>query len=215
MGVYDNATGIEQRLVASRKEMRNLWEETLKVSSEMDWSDYNPDSYPDIFRWWRPVNQFLAIIGENFYRPFHTLFCLKEFFIQHFNLNPSVNFKKIMGDINKSPVRRKMYDYTIKGGAEGSNQNLVTVINGEDEIGALIHCLHSSNASELIEIENYQFISDSKNACEEKYQKKIDVYIITNAEKFTSNAVELAKENNIRLICQNEFMAFIANIETD
>ena len=81
----------------------------------------------------------------------------------------------------------------------------VVVQSTADDTGLLIQCKHTENPEGAIGNKGIQEICAAVAWYEKKYfGRKFQTVVLTNAKNFTGGAIELAKENGVRLIARHE-----------
>ncbi|MGV7221689.1 MAG: glycosyltransferase family 2 protein [Nitrospinales bacterium] len=211
LGAHDNE--IMKHYVWTRQKMRAEWDRNSGYSIEMSWADYNPDTYPNAYRWWRPFNKWLIHAISFARNPIYMIKRLMEYINETMVSKSHIKFGQLFEKINKSPIRKKIYQLTMTGKADNSNGNLVISLNGQYERGVLVLCLHSTNEDEMQDNINTQNIVSTKIENEEKHKKEFEAFIITNSKGFAKNTVKHAKANNVKLISRENLMDFIASVK--
>ena len=83
------------------------------------------------------------------------------------------------------------------------------VQNNSEERGLLIQCQHATNGNVLQDNQGIESIITARKINETKYQKKFNVFVITNSIGFNKNAINIAKKNDVNLISRNDLIEFI------
>lgn len=87
----------------------------------------------------------------------------------------------------------------------------VAVQSTIDDTGLLIQCKHTENPDGSIGNKGIQEICAAVAYYKEKYfGRKFQPVVVTNAKNFTSNAIELAQKNGVRLIVRRELETLLA-----
>jgi hypothetical protein len=215
LGTYDTSSGFGLRLASSKEKMREIWDRKMKECFHIVWSDFRNNQYPYAYIWWRPFTQWLGY-ARNFLRdPLYMLKRLK-YFVKNRLIGERIQlYEQHIDQINKNPIRKKLFQLTLDGKGNSEGENSVVVLNDGSEPGNIIQCCSTSSVKELPDIDKFQDILAFKKYNEEKYNKGFKLIAITNSKKFSSKAMRFAKENNIKLVCRKELLAFIASLETD
>ncbi|RKX56657.1 MAG: hypothetical protein DRP29_09335, partial [Thermodesulfobacteriota bacterium] len=75
----------------------------------------------------------------------------------------------------------------------------------------LIQCKHTSNPAKSQNQRGVQEILAALGIYRREYEEKFELVVITNAEKFTPQAIELAEANKIKLISRQELIQLLKN----
>ena len=75
----------------------------------------------------------------------------------------------------------------------------------------LIQCKHTSNPAKSQNQRGVQEILAALGIYKREYEEKFELVVITNAEKFTPQAIELAEANKIKLISRQELIQLLKN----
>ena len=87
----------------------------------------------------------------------------------------------------------------------------VVVQSSTDRTGLLIQCKHKENPASSTGKAGIQQICAAVKYYESKYRvRKFRPVVVTNAENFTSGAIKLAQENDVRLIARRELESLLA-----
>jgi len=209
IGAHDIA--VMEHYAWSREQLRNHWDNILKYSEELSWPDYDPKTYPYFCRWWRfggilySFTQWYRRAIKFLQKPGYMLERLKAFRIQD-------KIGHFIDEINRSPIRKKIYTTVMHGNASENGNNIIISSNGTYKKGLLIQCLHSVDINKPQSNGDVQNLIALKTKNKEKYQKEFDVFFITNSKTFENNTVALAKKNNIRLVSRKDLIEFISQL---
>ncbi|MGV7221990.1 MAG: glycosyltransferase family 2 protein [Nitrospinales bacterium] len=214
LGTYDISTGYGVRLSYSREKMRENWDRKMKECFHIDWSEFKSTQYPKANLWWRPITQWFGY-AINFLRdPIYMLGRLKVVLINNLPTRKFKLYEQYIDHINNSPIRQQLFQLTVDGNKKSEIENPFVKLNKGSDTGDIIKCCYSPGEKELPDIDNLQELPASKIFNEKKYNKNFQLTAITSKKGFASSAVTFAKDNNIRLICRNEFLEYISKIET-
>jgi len=202
-----------------RHKLRDHWNDFLKRSSDMSWPNYYPDMYPYFYRWWRLPAVFCFIFlwfkrANKFFRnPICMIKRLKIIITSRkYGLKPE-KYELFIDEITRSPIKREIYQMIMTEGANEEGGGTVAVSNGKDERGVLIQCLHSFDTDKLQCHKGIQKAIAAKEENEKKYQKEFDTFVITSGKGFQENAVEFAKNKNVKLVSRNDLIEFISQVK--
>jgi len=217
METFDANTGLLFHFGWSRQKLCDYLDALLKDSVDMSWLFYNPDKYPYFYRWWRL--SFLYIIfrwvrrAKRFVRePIYMIKRLKLILSSRkYNL-PSEKFGLFIEEINRSPIRKDLYQLIKNEGAGRNGGNTVVASKGKNGKRVLIHCQRSVDVNKLQDNRGVQTAIAAKEENEEKYQNEFETFVITNSKGFAKSAVELAKNHNIKLVSRNNLIEFISQV---
>jgi len=236
IGAHDVAMGGMAHYGWSRKELRDHWDNFLKDSRDLSWPDNNPARYPYYLRWWRPGIHYLISLwigrGKKFFRnPIYMIKRLAPYFEYYKNClvnmpkrlgmfikkqkhyTPHEKFGDYIEEINRSPIRKEIYQLMMEGECNGKGGDTIVASNGNDGRGAVIHCLHSVDAYNLQDKGEIQKAIAAKEKMEEKHQKEFDAFVITNSLGFEKNAMKFAKKNKVTLVSQFDLIEFISQVK--
>ena len=236
LGEHDIAMGGMAHYGWSRKELRDHWDGFLKDSKNLLETTNRKERYPFYHRWWRPgIHYFISLWigrGKKFFRnPGHMVRRLASYFEYYKNhlidlprrlgmfinkqkhFTPHEKFGDYMEEINRSPLRKQIYQTMMEGGATRDEKNIIMTSNGSNARGTLIHCLRSKDTDMPLNDIGIQKAVTEKEKLEEQHQNKFDTFVITNSIKFDKNAKNLARKNNIKLVTQFDLIKFISQIK--
>ncbi|MCH8209061.1 MAG: glycosyltransferase family 92 protein, partial [Nitrospinae bacterium] len=196
----------------SRQELRDCWDNLLKLSGDMSWPNYNQDRYPYSHRWWRLFG-ILCFVSRWFKRfkkfirnPGHMINRLKEYIIHR-------KIRLFIKEIYRSPIRKEMYQLIMKEKDNGKRGDTIVASKGKDGRGVLIHYQYSIDVNRLQDDKGIQNVVSLKGEYEEKYQKEFDLFVITNSRGFAKNAVEFAKNKKVKLVSRKDLIEFISQVK--
>ena len=112
-----------------------------------------------------------------------------------------VAFERIISDLYNA-----MENFSAEKTPDSNDFGADVVVNSlTDDTGLLIQCKHTTFPERAVGNDGVQEICAAIAYYEKKYRgRKFRPVVITNAKSFTTNAIELAEKNNVRLIARRE-----------
>ena len=114
-------------------------------------------------------------------------------------------FEQIVAELynSMSGLTAKKTPTTNDNGAD------VVVLSQSSNDGLLIQCKHRENINDDLGKRAIQEVHTAITPYENIYGVKFKAVVVTNAERFTSGAVDLARQNNVQLIVRKELTAML------
>ena len=114
----------------------------------------------------------------------------------------------VVGDVFEQIIEdlyNGMGDCIAKKTPHSNDYGVDVVVTNSKSTGYLIQCKHKDNFLQSVGNDGVQEVYSAVKYYEKLYPKiEFTPMVITNAERFTSGAMELAASNNVKLIARNE-----------
>ena len=126
---------------------------------------------------------------------------------------PPEKFEFLMREINRSPIRKKIYQLVMKGGINGKGEDTILAANGKDGRGIIIQCLNPVDAHNILKNKGIHKVLASKEENENKYKNEFDVFVIANSKTFENKTMKFAKINHVKLVSRKDLLEFISQVK--
>lgn len=114
----------------------------------------------------------------------------------------SDNFEKFIAELFRSPDKNNIYQTQVNGGPGDKGADVIGFPHGGEGRGILIQCKHSTNINKHQGNKGVQEVIGAKGVYEVKHSREFDLIVATNSAGFTTNAEEVARSNNVRLVAR-------------